>query len=294
LRRSTRIKHAGSCRQEIEAAQKSSQRAQILTIGTAGKRVIFARERKHLAREGKTREVGAGSLMKIHAPMILKFTSLLKRSLGTALAAFSLAISAHAHSVWIEDLDGKLVVRFGEPGDEPEKSPGRLDSLTTVTGWTPGAPQPKAVVVSKKADHFLLGEAAVGEAAQIETGFGVRKSGDKPARRPFFYARWQPAGNSAATPALNLDLVPTGPGEVKVYFRGQALPGAKLVLRAPKGAEKELAADEKGIVKLGETKEEGLYLLTCAGHSENVPGFFGGLAYEVASHNASLTWRVGK
>jgi hypothetical protein len=233
--------------------------------------------------------------VKIHAPMILKFAPLLNRSLCTALAAFSLAVSAHAHSVWIEDLNGKLVVRFGEPGEEVEKSPGRLDSLTAVTGWTPAAPQPKVFVVSKQEDHFLLEQAAPGQAAQIETGFGVRKSGDKPARRPFFYARWQPAGNTAATPALNLDLVPTGQvGEVKVYFRGQGLPGAKLTLHAPKAAEKELVADEKGIVRLGELKAEGLYLLTCAGHSENVPGFFGGVAHEVVSHNASLTWRVGK
>jgi hypothetical protein len=91
-----------------------------------------------------------------------------------------------------------------------------------------------------------------------------------------------------------LDLVPAKqPGEVRVYFRGKALPGAKLVLHAPKGGEREIQADADGIARLGDLKEEGLYLLTCAGHSEPQPGFFGGVPYEIASHNAALSWRQG-
>lgn len=212
-----------------------------------------------------------------------------------ALATVSLATSALAHSVWIEDLpEGKLVVRFGEPLGEPEKSPGYLDQLTAVTAWTVADAKPKAFTVSKQSDHFLIEQAKPTEAVQAETAFPVRKSGDKPARKPIFYTRWQPGGLTTGTPALTLDLVPTGqPGEVKVFFRGQPLPNVKLTLHAPKRGDSDVPVDAQGVAKLGELKETGLYLLTCAGHSENTPGFSGGAPYEIASHNASLAWRQG-
>src|SRR5262249_19707249 len=140
--------------------------------------------------------------------------------------------------VWIEDTsDGQLIVRFAEYGEKFEKSPGALDALTLPFAWTPAVETPKegptaagesraakedrdiragkvdAFEVQKKSDGFFLAGSTAAMPAQIETGFTVMgKAGDpeKPARKPFFYARWHPPGAGAAQPGLNFDLVPTG------------------------------------------------------------------------------------
>jgi hypothetical protein len=205
--------------------------------------------RQFSARIGKPTRGEGGKVPAVTTPIFFSMFTLsrliFRRSLVslTTAALFLAGVAAHAHSVWIEDTpDGKLVVRFGEPGEEVEKSPGRLDNLTAMTGWTHVEQKVQAFAVSKQSDHFLLEQAKPAQAAQIETGSPVRKPADKPARRGLFYARWQPAGGAAGAPSLNLDLVPeAGLGKVRVYFRGKALPGAKLVLHEPKGGERESA-----------------------------------------------------
>jgi hypothetical protein len=236
------------------------------------------------------------------------------------VAALALAPSAGAHEVWIEDTpEGKLVVRFAEYGDKYEQSPGALDAMTLPFAWTPAeaadskalaasvagkAPaaearaildgQVKTFEVQKKSDGFLLVEAAKDKVAQIETGFTVMgKPGnpEKPARKPHFYARWQPAGGGAGQPGLNFDIVPTGKqGEARVYFRGKPMAGVKVKFYPPAEAEKELTADAEGFVRFEATKP-GLYLLAGARHREEIAGFFGGKPFDVTSHNCSLAWR---
>jgi hypothetical protein len=220
-------------------------------------------------------------------------------------SAFSLAIaslmllmppSLLAHTVWIEPAkDGALAVYFGEWGHEVEKSPGHLDSLTTMTAWSTSAEaeKPQMLVATKKDDRFDLGGVMPALSVQAQTGFGVMKSGDKPGRRPIFYARWQPAGAWEAKAALTLDLVPAGkPGEVRVLFRGKPVPEVKLTHWSPK-ASTEVVSDKEGLVKLPEAVP-GLHMLTLARFSEEVPGYFQGSAYEIASHSVSLTWVVEK
>ncbi|MEJ1972885.1 MAG: hypothetical protein WDM96_10630 [Lacunisphaera sp.] len=196
------------------------------------------------------------------------------------------------HSVWLEDTPGKqLVIRFGEPGEEFEKSPGHLDSLALPEAWRNGAEdKPAAFVVEKKSDHFLLVGADPAVSTQGETRFPVMKRGQRPASWPQFYVRWQPAGSPApATPSLLLDILPTGPaGEFRVYLRGQPLPNA-VVQTHGGGKEIDLTADAEGRFKYTATAP-GLVLLTC-NHKEELKGFAGGVAYEVTSHNTALTWR---
>ncbi len=239
-----------------------------------------------------------------------------------ALAAGALTFPATAHDVWIEDTpEGGLVVRFGEFEESLEKSPGALDMLMLPQAWKPGAEAPteskktsgeesraareeRAIregqvnwfEVKKLADGFQLMGAAAKDSVQSEAGFTViGKPGDpgKPARRPIFYARWQPVGGGAGKPGLNFDLVPTGaPGKVCVYLRGKPLPGAKVTLFAPGAGEQELISDSEGFVKYSAEKP-GLYLLKSSHQREAAPGFLGGKAYDVISHNTSLAWRVG-
>jgi hypothetical protein len=229
------------------------------------------------------------------------FHHLCRRALFV-LATCALTQATHGHEVWIEDTpDGKLIVRFAEYGEKFAQSPGALDALTLPFAWKP-APVAKsespntqpvnsaareerdiragkvdAFEVQKKSDGFLLLGSSSSQAAQIETGFTVMgQPGDpqKPARKPYFYARWQPAEAGVGQPGLNFDLVPTGtPGKVCVYFRGKPLPGVKVKLYPPAEAEQELVSDATGLVQFSATKP-GLYLLTAVHQRETISGFF--------------------
>lgn len=209
------------------------------------------------------------------------------------LIIFAGGAVARAHSVWIEDTPGGgLVLRFGEIGEEVEKSPGYLDHLTAITAWTKeGEGKLLAIDIQKQADGFVLVEAASAKPAQADTGYEVMKSRSGPARRPCFYARWQPLNAGAGTPQAILDLVPTGKsGEIRVYFRGQPLPDVELELHEPDGTTKDLTADKLGLVHFT-TAKSGLYRLTYSHHRESIDGFHGGHAYGLVSHNACLSWR---
>ena len=217
----------------------------------------------------------------------------LRTALLLALVTLSVAPLARAHSVWIESTsDGKLVVRFGEPGDEFERSPDHLDSLTLPVAWTFDAEaKPAAFEVQKSSDHFLFVGADPAKSTFGETGFPVMKRGDNPATKPFFHMRWLPAGAVAAEakPALTLDIVPSAEsGAFRVFFRGAPLADVKVTVHAP-DAEHELVADTEGVVRFTGTAS-GIYLLT-ANHREPVKCFAGGHAYDRVSHNVALTWR---
>lgn len=222
---------------------------------------------------------------------------LLRRAAALALAFAALPSLASAHSVWIETLEAKsLIVRFGDPGDEIESSPGALDKLVLPLAWNPVAAGAKIaeLPVAKKTDGFLLEQTTPEKSTLIETTFPVMARAakdDKPAqaRLPRFYARWHTPG-AAAAPSATLDLVPgTEAGQAKVFFRGKPLAGAKVRLIPPSGEPVALTSDENGLVKFTPSGK-GLHVLLCPGHSEVVSGYYLGEAYDVVSHNASLAW----
>jgi len=204
------------------------------------------------------------------------------------LIAFGLLASAHlsrAHTVWIEPLNERLVIRFAEPGDSYEKSPGHLDSLSAPAAFIVVTNAPVIVASPKSTNHFALVNAPSTNRAGVESIFTVRGG-----RKPHFYARWQPAGAGAGTPMLTFDLVPTDkPGEVRVYFRGQPLGGLTAVLRTPDDTEKEIPVDADGYVRF-ESRQRGLHLLMIPHYRESIPGFHLGKAYEQTSHNTALSW----
>jgi len=204
------------------------------------------------------------------------------------LAVATLAwVDARAHSVWIEPMkDGPLVIRFAEPDGKFEKSPGYLDSLSAPLAFLLVTNAPVAIDTPKSTNFFRLVGASPTNVVGVETAFTVRA-----ARKPFFYARWQPAGAGAGTPFLTLDIVPTGnPGEARVFLRGKPLGGVKATLRTPDDKDQELVADDGGILRF-KSDQSGQHLLTVAHQREPIAGFHLGRAYEQTSHNAALTWR---
>lgn len=223
--------------------------------------------------------------------MIRSFHSLL------ALASLSLwPLTASAHSLWIEPLpDGNACVRFAQWGDEYEVSPGHLDSFVDVSGWVLDAEgKPTLFDVAKKHDHFLLGKGAANQPIFAQAQFTVRKlHDDKPARAPIFYCRWQPEGAGAGTPALTMDIVPTGkPGEARVYFRGKPLADVEVVYFAPSKDEQKLRSDAEGLVQAPDPTKLGNHLFAVARYSEGLAGFFKGVPFAITSHSASLYWTV--
>lgn len=193
--------------------------------------------------------------------------------------------SVRAHAVWIEPGDGQLAVRFAEPGSAFEKSPGYLDGLSVPVAFVLATNAPKAVEAVKRSDHFQLVGASPAHPAGAETSFTVRAG-----RKPIFYARWQPPGAGPAEPLLTLDLVPTGAkGEVRAYFRGRPLGGAKATLRTPDGKTSALTADAEGFLRFS-SGQAGRHLLTMAHQREPLAGFHLGIAYAETSHNCSLVW----
>jgi uncharacterized GH25 family protein len=206
----------------------------------------------------------------------------------TVLFAFGGGFTVRAHNIWIEETSGKgLGLRFGEPGEVVETSPGRLDNFKSVRAWTVATNQ---FEVSKQKDHFSFAKANATEVVLAEDqGLAVSSRGGQPARKPVFYARWQPAKAGPGAPALTLDVVPEAqPGVVRIYFRGEPLADAKVMMRSIKGGEEtELTADKHGRVHF-KPGGKGGWLFTCA-HREATKGFAGGLAYEGIGHNCTLT-----
>lgn len=203
-----------------------------------------------------------------------------------------------AHSVWLEPLpDGQIALRFGEWGDEPETSPGHLDSLINPTAMTLRAGEPVPFGMIKKADHYLLAGSNAAEPANARSDYSVMKHGDKPGRRPFFHARWWPSSRPVAEfPVTVLDLLPSSskPGHILVMFKGKPVPaGTALKFHSLDPAEATLTTDESGHVRLPEVKKPGLCLLTLARYSDPAPGEYQGKAYEIASHSATLCWKAG-
>lgn len=189
------------------------------------------------------------------------------------------------HTVWIEPKNDLLVIRFAEPGNDFETSPGHLDSLSTPVSFVVVTNIATVVETFKSSDHFSLKRGSPTNIVCTETVFTVRGG-----RKPYFYARWQPSAADGGGPLLNLDLVPTGQrGEVRAYFRGEPLAGTKAFLRTPDGKEQELITDQSGYLRFA-VKQSGQYLLTIPHYRENAPGIYIGRRYTQTSHNTALTW----
>ncbi|MFM2087188.1 MAG: hypothetical protein RLZZ237_2057 [Pseudomonadota bacterium] len=194
--------------------------------------------------------------------------------------------TASAHQIWLEQNDKVASVYFGEFGDNlREASPGLLDKFTLQNAGLVTAKGTQPLQASKQANAFALsGRVAAGESIIVEENsypsWEEKKDGQ------VTRAIWIPAarlisGHQAQTPALTLDLVPTGQaGQFQVSYQGKPLPQAKVNAVVQSGWAREAYSDEQGLVSFP-LPWKGTYVLEVH-HEDKTGGQRNGVAYAKA------------
>lgn len=220
---------------------------------------------------------------------------------GFVLGLLSLPAIAQAHYVWIESENTREArIYFGEFNEGVrEKAGGRLEERAAIEAWVERAdPGSSPLRLTKRSDHF---------AAALEQGAGWLLARDLTSEvkdyrkndlgivKPMFYARAAVA-NSVTTPgrpSLELDILPvTGePRSFQVYFGGQPLAKAKVLVYAPNLWMQELTTDEHGRLTPN-TPWSGRYVLDVI-HKEAKAGDFKGQRYEAIRHRMTYSFTTG-
>jgi uncharacterized GH25 family protein len=220
-------------------------------------------------------------------------TSVLHR---IALLAATLTLGhAHAHHVWIEQGSQGAVLHFGEFADNlREVSPGSLDKFTAVRARIVSSKGEQALSPKKGAEGFTLSaKAGTGESIVAEADYPAfdKKVGDKTLRGVWLPAARFVSGFASQTPALELDIVPTGKaGEFQVFYRGQPLPKAKVSAIAMSGWSREAVADDDGKLRFS-LPWQGVYGIEVR-HQENAPSERAGEKFDTASYVTTLSFTL--
>jgi len=221
---------------------------------------------------------------------------MLKRSLSAAVLTV-MAVSAHAHHVWLEQVASaqSVALRFGEFGDNlREASPGLLDTFGKPTGTLIGAKgETTTAAGSKTADGYALPFVVDGGASVVaeDRSYPLSrfKKDGKDVTGWFHPAARLITGFAAQQPRLALDLTPTGKeGQLKLTFKGQPLAKVQVGIVTQSGWMKEAETDEHGLVSF-ELPWKGQYVVE-AKHSDRTPGERDGQKYDSVSYVTSLTY----
>ncbi|WP_293395722.1 hypothetical protein [Nevskia sp.] len=208
--------------------------------------------------------------------------------------------NAHAHQIWIEQDAKGAALYFGEFRlNLHEDSPGILDKLAKPVGLliaADGAEQ--GVVLEKKTTEYVLASrAAAGQSLLVEDlAYPVREARGELGLTGKML--WVPHARYvsdlvARKPKLALDIVPTGEaGAFRVFWNGEAVPGAKVEVVAMSGWSREVAADETGTIH-ALLPWRGRYLLL-SHHTEKTPGEAGGKPYDFITHTSTLSFELAK
>ena len=135
------------------------------------------------------------------------------------------------------------------------------------------------------------GESIVAEDANYP--LYTAKQGDKETKGWYHPAARLITGFAPQEPKLAFDIVPAGkPGEFKLFFKGKAMPKAKVALVTQSGWMKEGYTDADGLVKF-EMPWKGTYVAE-ASHTDRTPGERPGAGgaekYDTVSYVTTLTY----
>lgn len=218
------------------------------------------------------------------------------RSLAAAaLLSLATVAPASAHFLWLEPDGEGARLYFGEFEENlREVSPGLLDRF---------APPPEArtiasageqpLKVEKSPTSFVVtGKRGAGDSIVAEQSrVNERKQGDKVTRTLGHLAARYVPDFSERKPSLALDIVPAGkPGTIKVFYKGQPLPKAKLELISESGWKRELKTDAQGALVVA-LPWRGNYVIEVE-HLDATAGTLGSEAYEAMRLVTTLSFRV--
>lgn len=223
------------------------------------------------------------------------------------LVGWMLAVSpkAEAHYLWVETVEQKdknntvrLDVYYGEFEESlRETAGGRLDEVTTIEA------NPHAKF-DKKEDHFetfiplnLLPDSAIVQIQELDRPVKDWTKYDIGVVKPNYYvSAYYPVSRKNTLELkvpehkMTLGIYPISLGKeivVKVFFKGEVLPGAKVNVHAPNGWSKEFKTDPSGMARFS-LPWTGQYVLEVI-HAEKTPGQFKGATYEAIRHRATFT-----
>ncbi|CAN7595420.1 carboxypeptidase regulatory-like domain-containing protein [Rhizobacter sp. LjRoot28] len=209
-----------------------------------------------------------------------------------------LALPAAAQQLWIEQLNGNAMLRFGDYAEnERGTSPGLLDEL----------PEPRARLVSLEGSDELTvrkRDAGFDLGVRVARGQSViaqdsrypaweRVEGTRRTRTVWIPAARYVVDLSPQEPALALDVFPANrPGQFKVVFTGRPLEGATVTAMSAWGWRQEVTTDANGEFSL-RLPARGAYAIEVQ-HVDprpgQRPGGEGAEAYDEARFSTVLTF----
>lgn len=200
---------------------------------------------------------------------------------AAAAVAVLAAARAPAHEIWFEREAGRMVLVYGDFGvNMRERTPGGNDRFGRLTARRLGPGLDAEVALQPQPDHFSgaptprPGESLIAWDDYYRI-FDELKDG-KPVRSRWIVAARYVPDLGARTAQLALDVVPTGRVdgdrvELQVWFNGEPLPEATVILYAASGWRLEQQADEEGKV-LFTLPWRGLYAATVLRYIDATPG----------------------
>jgi hypothetical protein len=210
-------------------------------------------------------------------------------------AAATMANTARAHQVWIEQDAAGATLFFGEFGENlREASPGLLDKFGKPVARKVSAQGDQPAELSKTAGGFRIplkagkGESLVAEDAMYPM-WDIKATGGRGMYLPA--ARWV-ADLGAQAPVLTLDLVPTGvvtdeTAVLQAFFQGQPLAKAKVAVVTSSGWTQEHHTDAEGKFTAS-LPWSGTYVMELS-HSSAAGERTDGQKFEKGSYVTSLT-----
>lgn len=208
--------------------------------------------------------------------------------LVVTITALFVSLSASAHYLWLEQVEGQTKLYFGEyEGGLREKTGGRLDTIAAPAATT--LDNKALTVATKRGADFIAIEGANNQLViaheltmkikdMTKYHYGIVK--------PMYYARIG-TGNAEAASSHALDIQPLANNKVRVNLNGKPLAKAKLKVMAPNQWLQELDADDNGEVTFN-MPWAGLYVLEAI-HLEPSKGAYQNEAYENMRHVSTLT-----
>jgi len=212
------------------------------------------------------------------------------------LMLLALALPVQAHHVWLEP-DGKhgSILYFGEYHlNLREVSPGHLDGFTATRAALHGAQGQTSLAIQKTASGLRInGQPKAGESLIAQdSNFPLHTwtQGGKETTGWFHFAARLIADEAAQTPALTLDITPTGraAGQYLLSFQGKPLPKTKVQALTPSGWRHEKTTDAAGLVQF-ELPWRGPYVFS-ATHMLPTPGERQGKKYDLVGYVTTVSW----